>query len=95
MPTDEQLDFPIMYASAINGYAKLDEKEESDSMTPLFEVILKHVDSPEGDPAAPLQFQISALDYSSYTGRMAIGRIRNGILKPGMSVSIMSGDQKV
>ena len=93
--SDEQLDFPIIYASAINGFAKLNEKEESDNMNPLFEVILKHVGSPEGDPAAPLQFQISALDYSSYTGRMAIGRIRNGILKPGMTVSIMSGDKKV
>ena len=93
--SDEQLDFPIIYASAINGFAKLDEKEESDNMNPLFEVILKHVESPEGDPTAPLQFQISALDYSSYTGRMAIGRIRNGILKPGMSVSIMSGDKKI
>ena len=93
--TDEQLDFPIVYASAINGFAKLDEKEETDNMNPLFEVILEHVGSPEGDPTAPLQFQISALDYSSYTGRMAIGRIRNGILKPGMSVSIMSGDTKL
>ena len=93
--SDEQLDFPIIYASAINGFAKLDEKEESDNMNPLFEVILKHVGSPKGDIEAPLQFQISALDYSSYTGRMAIGRIRNGILKPGMSVSIMSGDTKV
>jgi len=93
--TDEQLDFPIIYASAINGFDKLDEKEESDNMNPLFEVILKHVESPEGDPTAPLQFQISALDYSSYTGRMAIGRIRNGILKPGMNVAIMSGDKKV
>ena len=93
--SDEQLDFPIIYASAINGYAKLDEKEESDNMDPLFEVILKHVSSPEGDPSATLQFQISALDYSSYTGRMAIGRIRNGILKPGMKVAMMSGDEKV
>ena len=93
--SDEQLDFPIIYASAINGFAKLDEKEESVNMNPLFEVILKHVESPEGDSTAPLQFQISALDYSSYTGRMAIGRIRNGILKPGMSVSIMSGDKKI
>jgi GTP-binding protein len=93
--SDEQLDFPIVYASAINGFAKLDEKEESDNMNPLFEVILKHVGSPEGDSTAPLQFQISALDYSSYTGRMAIGRIRNGILKPGMNVSIMSGEKKV
>ena len=93
--SDEQLDFPIVYASAINGFAKLNENEESKDMTPLFEVILKHVSPPKGDPSAPLQFQISALDYSSYTGRMGIGRIHSGILKPGMNVSIMSGDKKI
>ena len=93
--SDEQLDFPIVYASAINGFAKLNEKEESDNMTPLFETILKHVNSPEGDSTATLQFQISALDYSSYTGRMGIGRVRNGVLKPGMNVSIMSGEEKI
>ena len=93
--SDEQLDFPIVYASAINGFAKLDENEESKDMTPLFEVILKYVSPPEGNPLAPLQFQISALDYSSYTGRMGIGRIHSGVLRSGMNVSIMSGDKKI
>jgi len=110
--TDEQLDFQVVYASAINGYAKLKEsddsvdtaingyaklKESDDSvdMNPLFDIILKYVDAPSGDPSAPLQFQISALDYSAYTGRMGIGRIENGILKAGSLVAIMNGDEKV
>jgi len=93
--TDEQLDFPVVYASALNGYAKMKEEDETTDMTALFKTILSHVEPPEGDPAAPLQFQISALDYSSYTGRMGIGRIRNGILKPGSPVAIMMGDEKV
>ena len=93
--TDEQLDFPVVYASALNGYAKLKEEDESDSMKPLFETIMSHVESPEGDPTAPLQFQISALDYSTYTGRMGIGRIRNGVLKSGSPVAIMLGDKKI
>ena len=92
---DEQLDFPVVYASALNGYAKLDESESSDNMKPLFETVLKHVDSPEGDPSKPLQMQISALDYSSYTGRLAVGRVRNGTIKQGMSVTVMAGDKKV
>ena len=93
--TDEQLDFPVVYASALNGYAKLKEEDESDSMKPLFETIMSHVESPEGDPTAPLQFQISALDYSTYTGRMGIGRIRNGVLKSGSPVAVMIGDKKI
>ena len=93
--TDEQLDFPVVYASALNGYAKLKEEDESDSMKPLFETIMSHVESPEGDPTAPLQFQISALDYSTYTGRMGIGRIRNGVLKSGSPVAVMLGDKKI
>ena len=93
--TDEQLDFPVVYASAINGYAKIKEEDESNSMKPLFETILSHVESPDGDPNAKLQFQISALDYSTYTGRMGIGRIRNGVLKSGSAVSVMLGDKKV
>ena len=64
-------------------------------MTALFKTILSHVEPPEGDPEAPLQFQISALDYSSYTGRMGIGRIRNGILKPGSPVAIMMGIKRL
>jgi len=93
--TDEQLDFPVVYASAINGYAKLKESDESDSMKPLFETVLKHVKEPAGDPTAPLQFQISALDYSTYTGRMGIGRISNGVLRPGSLVVAMLGDKKI
>jgi GTP-binding protein len=93
--TDEQLDFQVVYASAINGFAKLKEEDTSDSMSPLFDTILKYVDSPKGNPDAPLQFQISALDYSSYTGRMGVGRIMNGILKPGSQVAIMHGDKNV
>jgi GTP-binding protein len=93
--TDEQLDFPVVYASALNGYAKIKEDDESNSMKPLFETILSHVESPDGDPDKPLQFQISALDYSTYTGRMGIGRIRNGVLKSGSPVAVMLGDKKV
>ena len=93
--TDEQLDFPVVYASALNGYAKLKESEESETMKPLFETVLSHVKAPEGDPKASLQFQISALDYSTYTGRMGIGRIRNGILKPGSAVAVMLGEKKI
>ena len=93
--TDEQLDFPVVYASALNGYAKMKEEDATTDMTALFKTILSHVEPPEGDTEAPLQFQISALDYSSYTGRMGIGRIRNGILKPGSPVAIMMGDEKV
>ena len=63
-------------------------------MKPLFETILSHVESPDGDPDKPLQFQISALDYSTYTGRMGIGRIRNGVLKSGSPVAVMLGDKK-
>ena len=93
--TDEQLDFPVVYASALNGYAKINEKDESETMKPLFETILSHVNAPEGDPKGSLQFQISALDYSTYTGRMGIGRIRNGVLKPGSVVAVMLGEKKI
>ncbi len=93
--TDEQLDFPIVYASALNGYATLDLNKPSDNMRPLFETILTHVKPPEGDSNAPLQMQISALDYSSYTGRLGIGRVRNGRIKTGQMVSVMNGDTLV
>jgi GTP-binding protein len=92
---DEQLDFPVVYASALNGYAKLKEEDSNDDMKPLFETVLSHVQAPEGDPSALLQMQISALDYSSYTGRLAVGRVQNGTIKQGMSVSVMAGDKRV
>jgi|UniRef100_E6QTP2 GTP-binding protein len=89
--TEEQLDFPVVYASALNGFAKLDLADTSDDMTPLFETILKHVPAPQGDPDAPLQLQISALDYSSFVGRIGVGRITNGRIKSGQAVGVAAG----
>ncbi|MDI9313334.1 MAG: translational GTPase TypA [Hydrotalea sp.] len=93
--SNEQLDFPVVYASAINGYATLDIDKPSDSMKPLFEVVLKHVSPPDGDRNAPLQLQISALDYSSYTGRLGVGKIKNGLIKAGQNVVVMYGDKQL
>ncbi|ABE49527.1 translational GTPase TypA [Methylobacillus flagellatus] len=93
--TDEQLDFPVVYASGLNGFATLDLNKPSDDMRPLFETILSHVQPPAGDSNAGLQLQISALDYSTYTGRLGIGRIRNGRIKPGQIVAVMKGDEQV
>ncbi len=93
--TDEQLDFPIIYASGLNGYATLDLKTESSDMVPLFETVLAHVPPPSGDPDAPLQLQLAALDYSSYTGRLGVGRVLNGRIKPGQTVVVMNHEQQV
>lgn len=93
--TDEQLDFPVVYASALNGFATLDMNKPSETMRPLFETILSHVEPPKGDSNAPLQLQISALDYSTYTGRLGVGRIRNGRIKPGQVVAVMNGDSQL
>ncbi|MCP1292645.1 translational GTPase TypA [Chromobacterium sp. S0633] len=93
--TDEQLDFPIIYASGLNGFAKLELEEESDNMRPLFDTVLKHVPTPPGSADAPLQLQISALDYSTYTGRLGVGRVLNGRIKPGQQVVVMNHDDQV
>ncbi len=93
--TDEQLDFPVVYASALNGFAMLDMKDKSDNMRPLFETILSHVAPPAGNSDAPLQMQISALDYSTYTGRLGVGRVVNGRIKTGQAVAVMNGDKQV
>ena len=93
--TDEQLDFPIVYASGLSGFAKLTEDETSDNMRPLFETILKHTPEPAGSADAVLQFQISQLDYSTYTGRLGIGRILNGRIRPGQIVSVMQADEQI
>ena len=89
--TEEQLDFPVVYASALNGYAMLDLAKPSPDMRPLFETVLKHVPAPKADVDAPLQLQISALDYSSFVGRIGVGRVRRGRIKPGQDVMVMSG----
>jgi len=91
--TEEQLDFPVVYASALNGYAMLELDKPSNNMLPLLDAVLKHVPAPEADMDAPLQMQISALDYSSFVGRIGVGRIRRGKIKPGQDVMVMNGDK--
>ncbi len=95
---DEQLDFPVVYASALNGWATLDVKlakaasaPTDASMQPLFETILAHVPAPEADVDGGLQLQISALDYSSYVGRLGIGRVRRGRIAAGQDVAVLHG----
>ena len=92
--TDEQLDFPVIYASAINGFAGTDADITSGDMTPLFESIVEHVHAPEFDVDGPFQLQISTLDYNSYVGIIGIGRIRRGIAKTNMAVKIVGDDGK-
>ncbi len=92
--TDEQLDFPVIYASALQGYAGLNWHEPSDSMQPLLETIVNKVPAPEVDLDGPLQFQISSLDYSSYVGAIGIGRIKRGRLKTNTPVKIVDADGK-
>ncbi|MDQ3267819.1 MAG: translational GTPase TypA, partial [Pseudomonadota bacterium] len=91
--TDAQMDFPIVYASALNGYATLDLTNPSTDMRPLFDTVLKHVPAPVGDMDGPLQFQISALDYSSFVGRIGVGRVSRGRIKPGQEVMVLNGDK--
>lgn len=93
--TNEQLDFPIVYASALKGYAVLDLDDVPTDMTPLFNLIVDRVSPPKVDVDAPLQMQISALDYSSYVGSIGIGRIKSGIAKSNMPVSIIDSEGKI
>ena len=90
--TDEQLDFPIVYASALEGYAGDDSDVRSGDMNPLFETIVKHVPHPDVDAEGPLQLQVSSLDYDTYVGVLGIGRIRRGTLKANSSVSVVAPD---
>ncbi|MGH8161567.1 MAG: translational GTPase TypA [Gammaproteobacteria bacterium] len=90
--SDEQLDFPVVYTSALEGYAGLDAEQPATDMTPLFETIVAHVPPPAVDREGPLQLQVSALDYSSYVGVIGIGRIARGSLAPNMPVSVAARD---
>ncbi len=91
--SEEQLDFPVVFASALNGYAMLDAKQQGDNMRPLFEAIIQHVAQPNVDVDGPLQLQICSLDYSSYVGRIGIGRITHGRIRPGQEVAVMYGEE--
>jgi GTP-binding protein len=93
--TEQQLDFPVVYASGLNGWASLKEGAPGEAwgadMAPLFETILAHVPAHEGDENAPLQLQISSLDYSTYVGRIGVGRVNSGTLRPATDVLVMEG----
>jgi len=99
--TDEQLDFPIIYASGLNGWACLDLKDapsnggSASDMRSLFETVLAHVPTPPGSVDAPLQLQLAALDYSTFTGRLGVGRVLNGRIKPGQQVVVMNHENQV
>jgi GTP-binding protein len=93
--SEEQLDFPVVYASGLNGWASHQAgapgQRWGEDLTALFETILQRVPAHQGDPAAPLQLQISSLDYSTFVGRIGVGRINAGTLRPGMDVLVMEG----
>lgn len=92
--TDEQLDFPVVYASALLGYATLDLNQPSDNMNPLLDTIVKRVPAPKVNPDGPFQMQISTLDYSSYVGMIGIGRITRGQVKTNMPVTVIDREGK-
>ena len=91
--SEEQLDFPVVYASALNGYASDDNQTREGTLDPLFEAIIKNVPVRSDDPDGPLQLQICSLDYSSYVGRIGIGRVSRGRIRPGQPVLLMNGPE--
>ena len=92
--TEDQLDFPVVYASALQGWASSTQGKREENMKALFEAVLKHVPAPDADEAGALQMQVAALDYSSYVGRLVIGRVRRGRIRTGSLVSVMEPDGK-
>ena len=91
--SEEQLDFPVIYASALEGWATDDLTKKSDSLKPLFDAILANVPVREDDPEGPLQLQICSLDYSSYVGRIGVGRVNRGRIRTGQLVTVLNGDK--
>ncbi|MCC5793632.1 MAG: translational GTPase TypA [Chromatiales bacterium] len=92
--TDEQLDFPVIYASALGGYAGTEDSVREGDMNPLFEAIVRHVPPPDVDGSGPLQLQVSSLDYDAYTGVLGIGRVSRGVARSGMPVTVVGADQR-
>ncbi len=93
--TDEQLDFPVIYASALDGYASSDDKDRSGNMDPLFEAIIEHVAPPAVELEGPFQLQVSSLDYDSYKGVLGIGRISRGRVVRNSAIKIIGADGKI
>ena len=91
--TEEQLDFPVVYASGLSGYASLDENVREGTLAPLFETILEHVPVRDEKADEPLQLQITSLDYNSYVGIIGIGRVNRGTIKPGQRVVVKFGPE--
>ncbi|MGZ5125137.1 MAG: GTP-binding protein, partial [Burkholderiales bacterium] len=91
--TEAQLDFPVIYASALEGWATDDLSKKSDNLKPLFDAILNNVPVRADDPDGPLQLQICSLDYSSYVGRIGIGRVNRGRIRTGQLVTVLNGDK--
>ncbi|WP_027818252.1 translational GTPase TypA [Paraburkholderia bannensis] len=91
--TEEQLDFPVVYASGLNGYASLSPDAREGDMRPLFDAVLKYVPVRDADPEGSLQLQITSLDYSAYVGRIGVGRIKRGRIKPGQPVALRFGPE--
>ncbi len=92
---EDQLDFPVVYACGLQGTASLSMDEPQENLTPLFESILEHIPAPIGDKEAPLQLQVSTLDYNEYLGRVVIGRIRAGVVKTGQTIALCLRDGSV
>jgi len=90
--TEEQLDFPVIYASALNGIAGDDPDNMADDMSPLFQMIVDHVQPPEVEVDGPFQMQVSALDYDSFVGVIGVGRITRGKLKPGTDIQLITAE---
>ena len=89
---DEQLEFPVVYASALNGTSSLDAEKQDDNMLALYETIIEHIPSPTEKVDEPLQFLVTLMDYNEYLGRIAVGRVNRGIIKQGQSVTVMLRD---
>ena len=89
---DDQLDFPVVYASARDGIAKASMEDDSTDMTALFDVLIKEIPAPEGDIDGPLQFMVTTLDYDDFVGKIAVGRIVRGRMKPNQQVVLMNGE---
>ncbi len=92
---EHQLDFPVIYASAREGYSSLNPDDQSGDMRPLFDSILENIDSPSGDSEKPLQILFSSLDYDDYVGRIGVGRVENGVISRGMQVSLCKTDGSI